>query len=106
MRQAQRQQIGDLIAAHQSQLAAFARSCYHTDGRGFVHVGFPTKPVPLAITMMKYITLGELRRIVPKHNTSGAVLIAMVESYDPAEQAVLSAGIAGQPGLSVKMKLE
>jgi hypothetical protein len=94
-----------LVAAHHAQLAAFARASYRSEGRGLVHVCFPEHPEPLAITLMKYITLAELRRLVEGMD-SGAVLLGMLERYDPRRQAVLSANIAGHPGLSVTMKLD
>ena len=102
----------EIVAAHHSQIAAFARKACPLEGRGVVHIRFP--PVPtgatiVGITGMNYITLVELRRIGSGQRAKDAgsdIVVQMVESYDPDQQVVVMAAIDGENPISVKMRLD
>lgn len=57
--------------------------------------------------MLKYVALGELRSLTnPEGNDEAAVLVRMVETYDPERQAVVMASIDGENPISIKIRLE
>ena len=98
-----------ILDDHHDQIVAFARTNYKTDGRGVIQVGFPNASPVMAVVgvrMMKYITIGEMRRIMRPGDEETATLVRMIETYDPALQAVVIAAIDGENPVSVKMKLE
>ncbi len=102
-----------IIGDHHDQIATFARQSYALDGRGVTRISFPDVPpgtTAIVATEMVYHTLAEIRRVTA--NLTGttaddaAVLIRMIDTYDPARQAVVTAAIAGQNPITIKMKLE
>ena len=100
-----------IVSDHHDQIAGFARESYGHEGRGVVQIAFPRVPsgtLPVGSTMMKYHTLDDLRRMAARApgDNHGAILIRMLETYDPATQAVVTAAIEGEMPVSIKMKLE
>lgn len=106
------QQTLELIGAHHEQLVRFARESYAKDGRGAIQVSFPRFPPPgmtlVGTTMMQYFALTELHRLAGElpGNESAAVLVRMVDTYDPERQAVVTAAIKGANPITIKMKLD
>jgi hypothetical protein len=98
-----------IIGDHWGEIALYASTNYDLEGRAVIHVGFPNVPpghTALGITMMKYITLDDLRRITNPAEKDWANLARMVETYDPEQQSVVIGAIEGEPSISIKMKLE
>jgi hypothetical protein len=99
-----------IISDHHAQISAFARASHESDGRGCVQVEFPNVPLGTTVvgtTMMKYITLNELRNAVkPAKGKDAEVLVGMVETYDPSIQAVVMASIERENPISLKLRLQ
>ena len=97
-----------IISDHHGQIATFARKSYELDGRGAIQVGFPNVPpgrTAVGVGIMKSVALAELHRLAPADEEM-AVLVRMVETYDPMKQAVVLAAIDGELSISIKMKLD
>lgn len=100
------------VSAAQPELAGFAKSSFQDGGRGVIRVEFPEVPpgsTVVASTEMVYQTLEEIRRVVSSlkgdNRADAQILLGMIESYDPATQAVVTAVVGGNNPVSIKMKL-
>jgi hypothetical protein len=101
--------LAAVLADHQAQVAEFARTSYEADGRGAVRVEFPLPRAGatiVSVTEMVYHTLEELRGLLAADDADQAVLLKMVETYDPTTQAVVVAAFTGGNPISVEMRLE
>lgn len=106
-----RERTMEIISDHHDQLAEFARKSYGHGGRGVIQVSFPNVPPGATVigsTTMKYIAIDEMHRLAATlpGNEDAPILVRMVETYDPASQAVVTAAIEGENPISIKMKLE
>ena len=103
--------IGFLFAAH-GRIAEFARENYDAEGRGVVRIDIPLSRAVTALvaTNQVYHTLNGIRRLTANLEGSGRteadVLIRMIETYDPAKQAVVTAALEGENPITITMKLE
>jgi hypothetical protein len=107
------ERILKIISDHHEPIAKFAVESYRADGRGVVKIGFPDVPpgsTVMAVRSMTYHTLEQIREIAGglagDTAADAAVLVRMIETYDPERQAVVTAAIDGQAPISIKMKLE
>jgi hypothetical protein len=100
------------IQAAHKQLSKFAQDSYGMHGRGVTRVSVPALPAPgqtvQVATEMVYHELAELRRMTAsmKDRSDAAVLIRMIETYDPAKQAVVMIAVGRDNPVSVKMRLD
>jgi hypothetical protein len=95
-----------ILADHLEPIARFASESFLLHGRGCVFVEFPDVPPGTTVAgliQMVYHQLADVPRL--DGNEDAAILIRMIETYNPAEQAVVTAAIEGQLPISVKMKL-
>jgi hypothetical protein len=103
--------VGFLEAAHK-RLATFASESYALDGRGFVLVRVPdVKPGTRRMsTEMVYRSLSDARQSTADCQASARadadVLLRMIETYDPIQQAVVTVDFETGHPITVKMKLE
>lgn len=100
----------EMMTASQPQIAKFARESYAELGRGIVRIGFP-KPPPgrsmVAVTDVSYSTFEDMRVLADGDDAEDwAITLRMIETYDPARQAVVIATIGGELPVTVKMKLD
>ena len=101
-----------MIGEAQERLAIFASESCAAKGRGVVRVSAPE--LPPGITMvspeMAYHTLDEIRGLTGDAKGSlreqADVLIGMIETYDPEQQAVIMVAFGAGNPISVKMRLE
>ena len=92
-----REQVRQFLDYMHPQIVDFAQESYATQGRGAIRVEVPdlrgaSVPGPFSSSMM-YQTVEELQRPPSQDLThSGGdpiVLLTMVETYDPLEQAII-----------------
>lgn len=103
-----------IIEAAHAPLAAFARKSYGLAGRGVVLVHPPDLTgelgTSIVATTMMFQTLDELRRLTAQMSPPGRedadVLIGMLETYDPAVQAVVMVAVGKGRPITVKMRLD
>jgi hypothetical protein len=104
--------VEEVLTAVHDQVAEFAKRSYASDGRGVVMFGVPDPPdgfcAALLVTDMSYHTLDSVRTstaaTVGESQADVANLVQMIESYDPAAQAVVMLSV-GDDVVNVKMKL-
>jgi hypothetical protein len=106
-------QVIQLIEATHDRIAAFARKRYETYGRGVILIAVPqlaSGTYALISTEMVYHLLSAVERIATDLDawsiSDGGALIRMMQTYDPATQAVVIVSINGQPPIAVKMNLD
>jgi hypothetical protein len=88
------------------RLAAFARDSYAALGRGAVVVQAPDIPpgvTAIASTAMVYHAIDEIRNLA---RADAAVVIRMIETYDPSSQAVVMVATPLGNSITVKMRLD
>lgn len=101
------------LEAMQQELASRARENYARDGRGVLMVEIPVLPPgtqAVVQTDTLWVPLAEVKRTTQGHadahiQEDAAVLVRMIETYDPAIQAVISCA-RGQHLITVKMRLD
>lgn len=105
--------VMQFIDVGHERIAAFARESFRRDGRGVIRIGFPDLPpgtTAMVATEMIYHTLAEIRRLTAGLTGTtaddAAVLMRMIDTYNPARQAVVTAAIEGQNPITIKMKLQ
>ena len=100
-----------VIQAAHAQLSKFAQDSYGMHGRGVTLVSTPALPAgttTMVLTEMVYHELADVRRMTADLDPSSdaAVLIRMIETYDPAKQAVVMIATGKDNPISVKMRLD
>jgi len=94
------------------RLATFARESYAAEGRGYIYFFVPPIPdpdQPIKMEMVYYV-LTQVQRLAA--DLSGVlreqadILIRMIETYDPATQAVVIAAVGTVDPIAIKMRLE
>jgi len=96
----------------QDRLATFARESYAAEGRGYIYFFVPPIPDPdqPIKAEMVYHVLTQVQRLTA--GLSGVlreqadILIRMIETYDPATQAVVMAAVGIGNPIAIKMRLE
>jgi hypothetical protein len=98
----------------QEELSKYAQDSYGLLGRGVVRLKVPAAPIEpgtvLAVTEMVYQTPDVLRPLFAEMPDAGgedaAILLRMIDTYDPATQAVLVLSFVGTgQHVSLKMRL-
>jgi len=103
--------VRSFIEWAQDRLAIFARESYAAEGRGYIYFTVPPIPDPdQQIKMeMVYYVLTQVQRLAADRSgvlrEQADILIRMIETYDPATQAVVMAVGTGDP-IAIKMRLE
>ena len=96
----------------QGRLATFARESYAAEGLGYIYFSVPPIPDPdqPIKAEMVYHVLTQVQRLAA--DLSGVlreqadILIRMIETYDPATQAVVMAAVGIGNPIAIKMRLE
>jgi hypothetical protein len=104
-------QVTQLLDSVYDRIAAFARESYDTDGRGVILIAVPKMARGVdASKELVYHALDTIESIAADldgwHGDDVDALVRMIETYDPAKQAVVTVAIGGQNPVSVTMKLE
>jgi hypothetical protein len=102
-----------LIEAARAQLTKFATTSYAAEGRGVIHLAIQAlEPGSITVidTTMVYLTLTHIRQLVAGLSASrragGDTLIAVVESYDPHRQALVSVAVGHRRPVTIAMDLD
>lgn len=103
--------VRKVIEGAHAQLSTFAQDSYGMHGRGVTLVEAPEVPpgaTALVLTGMVYQPLEEVRTMTSglSAESEADVLLRMMETYDPAKQAVIMVAIAGRNPITVKMRLD
>ena len=101
-----------IVSDLQDDIAGLARDGYRDCGRGVVQVEVPQVPSGGSVmreVTLKYHALEDFCDIAaerPTDDGTAKVFLALVESYDPAKQAVIIAAIEGEPMITLTMQLD
>jgi hypothetical protein len=99
------------IAATHDQIATYAQESFGMHGRGVVFTEAPARGTPTGFMTapMGYTDLAYIRQLhvdaTEQERESAAVVLRMVETYDPFKQAVVMIAFPDANAITVKMRL-
>ena len=102
----------EMITAGHAQLAAFGREWYALNGRGLIRLECRSVPPGVRAnvsTQMLYEdaeTVRDLMADYPEIADDAAIILGMIDTYDPEKQAVVLASFQGGTPIAMKMRLD
>ena len=102
----------ETITADHARLAAFGREWYALNGRGLIHVEYPSVAPGVRTNVSPQMlyedaeTVRDLMADYPEIADDAAVTLGMIDTYDPERQAVVLASFQGGNPIAMKMRLD